>query len=80
MMAYANKDTAFETAGAYNLDARVLFHFGYIVVSPAMAVTVAGKGSDYGLIALDSISSRLTAPRPTSSTCRRMCRPRTSGP
>ncbi len=54
MMAYANKDTAFEKDGAYNLDARALFHFGYIVVSPAMAVTVAGKGSDYGLIALDS--------------------------
>ena len=54
MMAYANKNTTFEKDGAYNLDARVLFHFGYIVVSPAMAVTVAGKGSDYGLIALDS--------------------------
>jgi len=53
MMAYANKNTAFLDNGAYNLDARVLFHFGYIVVSPAMAVTVAGKGSDYGLIALD---------------------------
>ena len=54
MMAYANKNTAFERNGAYNLDARALFHFGYIVVSPAMAVTVPGKGSDYGLIALDS--------------------------
>jgi len=54
MMAFASKDTAFEKNGAYNLDARVLFHFGYIVVSPAMAVTVAGKGSDYGLIALDA--------------------------
>ena len=54
MMAFASKDTAFEKNGAYNLDARVLFHFGYIVVSPAMAVTVAGKGSDYALIALDS--------------------------
>jgi hypothetical protein len=54
MMAYADKDTTFTTNGAYNLDARVLFHFGYICVSPAMAVTVAGKGSDYGLIALDS--------------------------
>ena len=54
VMAYANKDTAFEKGGAYNLDARALFHFGYIVVSPAMAVTVPGKGSDYGLIALDS--------------------------
>ena len=54
MMAYANKDTTFSKNGAYNLDARALFHFGYICVSPAMAVTVAGKGSDYGLIALDS--------------------------
>jgi hypothetical protein len=54
MMAFADKNTAFDKNGAYNLDARVLFHFGYIVVSPAMAVTVPGKGSDYGLIALDS--------------------------
>jgi len=54
VMAYANKNTAFEENGAYNLDARVLFHFGYIVVSPAMAVTVPGKGSDYGLAMLDS--------------------------
>lgn len=53
MMAYANKDTAFKDNGAFNLDARVFFHYGYIVVSPAMAVTIAGKGSDYGLIALD---------------------------
>ena len=37
-----------------NLDARILFHFGYIVVSPAMAVTVAGKGSDYAMAMLDS--------------------------
>jgi len=59
MMAYANKNTTFEKDGAYNLDARVLFHFGYIVVSPAMAVTVAGKGSDYGLIALDSYKKPL---------------------
>ena len=54
VMAYANKDTTFTSNGAYNLDARILFHFGYIVVSPAMAVTVPGKGSDYGLAMLDS--------------------------
>jgi len=54
VMAYADKDTAFTRNGAYNLDARALFHFGYICVSPAMAVTVAGKGSDYGLAMLDS--------------------------
>lgn len=54
IMAYANKDTAFLKDGAFNLEARALYHFGYIVVSPAMAVTVPGKGSDYALIALDS--------------------------
>ena len=54
VMAYADKDTTFTTNGAYRLEPRILFHFGYIVVSPAMAVTVAGKGSDYGLAMLDS--------------------------
>ena len=54
VMAYADKDTTFTENGAYNLDARALFHFGYICVSPAMAVTVPGKGSDYALIMLDS--------------------------
>ncbi|MGB7204186.1 MAG: DUF1254 domain-containing protein [Anderseniella sp.] len=54
VMAYADKDTSFTRNGAYRLDPRVLFHFGYICVSPAMAVTVAGKGSDYGLNMLDS--------------------------
>ena len=52
--AFANKDTAFLKDGAYNLEARALFHFGYIVVSPAMAVTVAGQGSDYAMIAVDA--------------------------
>ncbi len=54
VMAYADKDTTFTRNGAYRLDPRILFHFGYICVSPAMAVTVAGKGSDYGLAMLDS--------------------------
>ena len=52
--AYANKDTTFTRNGAYRLDPRVLFHFGYICVSPAMAMTVAGKGSDYSTGMLDS--------------------------
>ena len=52
--AYADKDTTFTRNGAYLLDPRVLFHFGYIVVSPAMAMTVAGKGSDYSMGMLDS--------------------------
>ncbi len=54
MMAYANKNTTFLNDGAYNLDARAFMHFGYIVVSPAMAVTVPGKGSDYVMAAVDS--------------------------
>ena len=52
--AYADKDTTFTRNGAYRLDPRVLFHFGYICVSPAMAMTVAGKGSDYSMCMLDS--------------------------
>ena len=54
VMAYADKDTTFSRHGAYRLDPRILFHFGYICVSPAMAVTVAGKGSDYAMAMLDS--------------------------
>ena len=54
VMAYADKDTTFTRNGAYRLDPRILFHFGYICVSPAMAVTVPGRGSDYGLAMLDS--------------------------
>jgi len=54
VMAYPAKDTTFTKNGARSLDARVLFHFGYICVSPAMAVTIPGKGSDYSIAALDS--------------------------
>ena len=52
--AYANHDTTFTKNGARNMDARVLFHFGYICVSPAMAVTIPGKGSDYSMAMVDS--------------------------
>jgi len=52
---YADHDTTFTTNGAYRLDPRVLMHFGYICVSPAMAVTAdPGKGSDYAMAMLDS--------------------------
>lgn len=53
VMGYADKDTTFTQDGARRLDPRVFFHFGYICVSPAMAVTVAGKGSDYAMAAVD---------------------------
>ena len=44
VMAYANKDTAFKKNGAYNLDARVLFHFGYIVRVSRHGGDGAGQG------------------------------------
>jgi hypothetical protein len=53
-MGFANKNTSFEAAGAMNLDARVLFYFNAGGVTPAMAVTRAGAGSDYALAPLDA--------------------------
>ena len=53
-MAYANKNTTFEANGAIDLDARTLFYFNAGGVTPAMAVTKAGAGSDYALAFLDA--------------------------
>jgi len=36
-----------------NSDARVMFHYPYTAVTPAMAVTRAGAGSDYGIAYVD---------------------------
>lgn len=52
--AFANKNTTFESDGAMGLDARVLFYFNAGGVTPAMAVTRAGAGSDYALAYLDA--------------------------
>jgi hypothetical protein len=54
MMGYAGKDVFFEKEGARNLDARVMFHYAYTAVTPAMAVTRPGLGSDYAIAYLDS--------------------------
>ncbi len=54
VMAYFGKDVFFEVDGARNLDARTNFFYAYTAVSPAMAVTMAGKGSDYAMAARDS--------------------------
>ena len=54
VMAYAGKDVFFEVDGARNLDARTMFYYAYTGVSPAMAETTPGKGSDYGMAYLDS--------------------------
>jgi hypothetical protein len=53
-MAYANKNTSFEADGAIGLDARVLFYFNATGVTPAMATTIPGAGSDYALAYLDA--------------------------
>ena len=52
--AYANRNTSFEADGAMNLDARVLFYYNAGGVTPAMATTHVGAGSDYALAFLDS--------------------------
>ena len=54
MMGFAGKDVFFEKDGARNMDARVMFHYPYTAVTPAMAVTRPGLGSDYGIAYLDS--------------------------
>lgn len=52
--AFANRNTSFEADGTMGLDARVLYYFNAGGVSPAMATTSAGQGSDYALATLDS--------------------------
>ena len=37
-----------------NSDARVAFHYPYTIVTPAMAVSIPGKGSDYGIAYVDA--------------------------
>jgi hypothetical protein len=54
MMGFAGKDVFFEKDGARNLDTRVMFHYPYTAVTPAMAVTRPGLGSDYGIAYLDA--------------------------
>ena len=52
--AFANKNTSFEANGVMGLDARVLYYFNAGGVTPAMAATRAGEGSDYALAVLDA--------------------------
>lgn len=55
-MAWVNKNVFFngEDGQTMNSDARVMFHYPYTAVTPAMAVSVPGAGSDYGLAFVDS--------------------------
>ena len=52
--AFANKNTSFEADGTMNLDARALYYFNAGGVTPAMATTHAGAGSDYALAVVDA--------------------------
>ena len=52
--AFANKNTSFEADGIMGLDARALFYFNAGGVTPAMATSVVGQGSDYALAVLDA--------------------------
>ncbi|QDT00933.1 DUF1254 domain-containing protein [Adhaeretor mobilis] len=52
--AFANHNTAFEADGTMNLDARVLYYFNAGGVTPAMATSHVGQGSDYALAWLDA--------------------------
>jgi hypothetical protein len=54
LMAYPDKDTYFLTDGARRFEGRLWMHYNAICVTPAMAVTKPGKGSDYGIAGLDS--------------------------
>ena len=53
VMAFADKDTYFLKDGARRYDARLWLHYNAICVTPSMAVTRPGKGSDYGIADMD---------------------------
>jgi hypothetical protein len=50
-MGFVNKNVFFngKDGKTMNSDARVLFYYPYTAVTPAMALTKAGAGSDYGI-------------------------------
>jgi len=55
IMGWVDKNVFFNGADGHtmNSDARVMFHYPYTGVTPAMAVSISGKGSDYGIAFLD---------------------------
>ena len=44
----------FLKSGARSMDGRVMFHYPYTAVTPAMAVKLIGVGSQYGVVAMDA--------------------------
>ena len=56
IMAWVDKNVFFNGKDGHtkNSDARVMFHYPYTAVTPAMAVSNPGQGSDYSMAFLDS--------------------------
>jgi hypothetical protein len=56
LMGWVDKNVFFtgDDGKTMNSDARVMFHYPYTAVTPAMAVSQAGVGSDYGIAYVDS--------------------------
>ncbi len=56
VMAWVDKNVFFngKNGQTMNSDARVMFHYPYTAVTPAMAVSKAGAGSDYAIAFVDS--------------------------
>ena len=59
VMGFADKNSEFMKDGARRMDARLWLHYNAVVVTPAMALTKPGAGSDYGIAGLDSESKPL---------------------
>ena len=55
IMGWVDKNVFFNGKDGHtmNSDARVMFHYPYTAVTPAMAVTIPGKGSDYAIAYID---------------------------
>jgi hypothetical protein len=56
IMGWVDKNCFFNGKDGHTLnsDARVMFHYPYTAVTPAMALTRAGAGSDYGIAYVDA--------------------------
>jgi hypothetical protein len=56
LMGWVDKNVFFtgKDGQTMNSDSRVMFHYPYTAVTPAMAVSVPGAGSDYGIAYVDS--------------------------
>ena len=54
VMAFADNDSYFLKDGARRMDSRLWMHYNAVVVTPAMALTKPGAGSQYAIAGMDS--------------------------